>query len=199
MLFLFHVLSCCACERELFATSAFFVRAARPLFSLTFVPLACTPPRMREFTPQHKHNILTHYRVGVRGAGFDALARRFAVKGGGSLIRIWHARWDGTPASLAEQPRSGRPRILSRAEVSRHVRAPILAANRAHRAVHYTTLLPAVRAKTGKEVSVRTLRRYGKEQLQAKGKRSKKRTADESESTAAHERAQARLPVERAS
>jgi hypothetical protein len=136
---------------------------------------------MREFTPQHKHNILTHYRAGVRGAGFDALARRFAVKGGGSLVRSWHTRWDGTPASLQEQPRSGRPRILSRAEVSRHVRAPILAANRAHRAIHYTTLLPEVKAKTGKDVSVRTLRRIGKEELEAKQKRSKKRTADESE------------------
>jgi transposase len=104
---------------------------------------------MRAFAPQHKHSILTHYRAGVRGAGFDALARRFAVAGGGSLIRAWHQRWDGTPASLQEQPRSGRPRILSTAEVSRHVRAPILAANRAHRAVHYTTLQPAVQAKAG--------------------------------------------------
>jgi transposase len=154
---------------------------------------------MREFTPQHKHNILTHYCAGVRGSGFAALARRFAVKGGAGVILRWHVRWDGTPASLQEQPRSGRPRTLSRAEISRHVRAPLLAANRAHRAVHYTTLLPAVRAKTGKELSLRTLRRYGKEQLGAKQKRSKKRTAGESESAEAHEGERACLPVEQAS
>ena len=76
---------------------------------------------MREFTPQHKHSILTHYRAGVRGAGFDALARRFAVAGGGSLIRSWYAAWDGTPASLQQKGGAGRPHILSRAEVSRHV------------------------------------------------------------------------------
>lgn len=87
---------------------------------------------MREFTPHQKHSILSHYCAGVRGAGFDALARRFAVKGGGSLIRSWYAAWDGTPASLQHKGGAGRPRILSRAEVSRHVRVPLLAANRAH-------------------------------------------------------------------
>jgi len=154
---------------------------------------------MREFTPQQKHSILSHYCAGVRGAGFDALARRFAVKGGGSLIRSWYAAWDGTPASLQQKGGAGRPRILSRAEVSRHVRAPLLAANRAHRAIHYTTLLPALRAKTRKQISLRSLQRYGKEELGAKSKRSKKRTVDESEYTQSGGSQQARLPVEQAS
>jgi hypothetical protein len=61
------------------------------------------------------------------------------------------------------------------------VRAPILAANRAHRAVHYTQLLPRIQAATGKQLSIQTLRRYGKEELGGRNKQSKKRTADESE------------------
>jgi hypothetical protein len=65
--------------------------------------------------------------------------------------------------------------------------------------VHYTTLLPAVRAKTGKELSLRTLRRYGKEQLGAKQKRSKKRTADESKSIHMGKRKQRRMCVEHGS
>lgn len=73
--------------------------------------------------------------------------------------------------------------MLSSAQVSRHVRAPILAANRAHRAVHYTDLLESVKEKTGKEISVQTLRRYGKEECAAKQRHSKKRSADESEHT----------------
>jgi len=153
-------------------------------------------PRMLAFTPQQKHNILTHYRAGVRECEFTALARRFAVRGGAKTIRRWHQRWDGSPASLLEKARSGRPRILSRAEVSRHVRAPLLAANRAHRAVHYTTLLPTVKAKTSKELSIQTLRRIGKEQLGAKQKRSKKRTAAESEPANAQQKAPVHLPVE---
>jgi hypothetical protein len=72
-------------------------------------------------------------------------------------------------------------RALSRAEVSRHVRAPILAANHKHSAVSYAQLLPEVQRKTGKALSVRTLRRYGKEELGARAKHTKKRTADESE------------------
>ncbi len=151
---------------------------------------------MSEFTPQHKHSILQLYHAGERGTGFKALAHRFGVAGGAHTLSRWYQRWDGTPTSLQEQPRSGRPCILNPAEVSRHVRAPILAANRAHRALHYTTLLPAVKAKTGKELSIQTLRRIGKQELGAKQKRSKKRTAGESESTESHEREQARLPAE---
>jgi hypothetical protein len=66
-------------------------------------------------------------------------------------------------------------------EVQQHVRVPILHFNRAHKAVHYPTLLRSVQTKTGKEIKLRTLRRYGKEELGAKHRRGKKRTADESE------------------
>ena len=154
---------------------------------------------MREYTPQHKHKILTHYRAGVRECEFTALARRFAVAGGAKTIRRWHDRWNGTIASLQDKPRSGRPRILSRAEVSRHVRAPILAANRAHRAVHYTDLLPRVQEKTGKHMSLRSLQHYGKEELGAKQRRGKKRTADESKQPHTCQTEQARVYVEHGS
>ena len=58
---------------------------------------------------------------------------------------------------------AGRPRALSKREVQQHVRTPILRANRAHKAVHYSKLLPGVQQKTGKELSLRTLQRYGKD------------------------------------
>ena len=57
--------------------------------------------------------------------------------------------------------------------------APILAANRAHNSVHYPTVAAAVQQKTGKKVSLPTLRPYGKEELGAKQRKDKKRTADE--------------------
>jgi transposase len=138
------------------------------------------PPRMQTYTPQHKHTILSHYRAGVRGAGFAALARRFAVQGGASAIQRWHQRWDGTPQSLQHKKGAGRPRVLSRREVQQHVRAPILRANNAHKAVHYPGLLQSVRTKTGKQIALRTLQNYGKRELRAKHRRGKKRTADES-------------------
>jgi transposase len=133
-----------------------------------------------QYTAAHKHSILTHSRAGERGAGFDALARRFAVKGGGAVIKRWYDRWRGDASSLEHKKGAGRPRALSKREVQQHVHAPILRANRAHKAVHYSALLPSVREKTGKEVSSRTVRRYGKEELGARLRRGKKRTADES-------------------
>jgi len=136
---------------------------------------------MQTYTRQHKHSILSHYCAGDRAASFRALARRFAVKGGAAVIQRWHQRWDGTPQSLEHKKGAGRPRALSRREVQQHVRTPILRANRAHKAVHYTKLLSTVQAKTGKQIALRTLQDYGKQELGAKQRRGKKRTAEESE------------------
>jgi len=130
-----------------------------------------------------KHRILLEYTPRSASHSFAALARRHGVKGGKGTIARWHERWESTAASLQDQARSGRPRALSRAQVSRHIRAPILAANRAHRAISYPDLLPGVREKTGKRVALRTLQRYGKEELGVKARHTKKRTADESECT----------------
>jgi hypothetical protein len=136
---------------------------------------------MVTYSFQQKHNILLHYRAGVRGAGFDAVAARFAVTGGGKTLQRWHQQWDGTALSLNIKARPGRPRILSSRQVQQHVRAPILAANRSRMAVSYTRLLPTVRQKTGKRLSIQTLRRYGKQMLGVKKRRTKKRTEKECE------------------
>jgi len=151
---------------------------------------------MPHLSAEAKHHILLEYAARDTTRSFAALARRHAVTGGARTVQRWHARWDGTPASLQEKARSGRPRILSRAQVSRHVRTPILAANRAHRAVSYTDLLPEVQRKTGKQLALRTLREYGKQQLGARNKHTKKRTADESECTATQQMRCELLPAE---
>lgn len=153
---------------------------------------------MPHLSAEAKHHILLEYAPHDATCSFAALARRHAIKGGHETVRQWWLRWDGSAASLEAQPRTGRPRVLSRAEVARHVATPIRAANRAHRAIHYTKLLPRVQAATGKEPSLRTLQRYGEQELAAQKKRSKKRTADESESAEAHQREQACLSVEHA-
>lgn len=71
--------------------------------------------------------------------------------------------------------------MLSRREVQQHVRAPIVRANRAHKAVHYPRLHAALVESTHKQVSLQTVRRIGHEELAARQRRGKKRTADESE------------------
>jgi hypothetical protein len=135
---------------------------------------------MPHLSADTKHHILLEYSPHDPTRSFVALARRHAVKGGERLLRLWHSRWDGTPASLQRKAGSGKQPLLSSAQVSRHIRAPMLAANRAHRAFHYTQVLPKVRQATGTEVSLRTVQRMGHNQLQAKNRRGVKRTAQES-------------------
>jgi hypothetical protein len=142
-------------------------------------PYLCN--NMSHLNAEAKHHILLEYLPRDAHHSFSALARRHAVAGGERTIRRWHQRWNGTPHSLERKDGSGKARILTAAEVTRHIRAPILAANRSHRAIHYTELLPEVKRKTGKEISLRSLQQYGKEELAIKQKHTKKRTASESE------------------
>jgi hypothetical protein len=140
-----------------------------------------THEAMKQFPPEQKHSILLEYSPHSRTHSFAALAVRHGVAGGEQTIRRWHQQWDGTAASLQRKEGGGRPRALDRREVQQHIHTPILRANRAHKAIHYPTLLPPLHQKMGKEVSLRTVQRYGKEELRVKQKRGKKRTAEESE------------------
>ena len=138
---------------------------------------------MTHLTPQHKHSILLEYQPHSRHHSFAALARRHGIKGGKQVLIKWHAAWNGTAATLEEQPHPGRPRILSAQEVQQYVARGIRAKNRNAQRVHYTDIQPVVNERTGKRLSLRTIQRYGKEELCAHSTRGKKRTADESEST----------------
>lgn len=138
---------------------------------------------MKQLTAQQKHDILVHCQTRRAGQTEMAVAALYGASVTARTIWNWRRRWNGTPRSLEHKPGAGRPRMLTPAEVSRHVRAPVLAANRAHRVVSYTTLLPSVREKTGKPVSVQTLRRVGKKQLEIKSKTTRKRTREERQCT----------------
>lgn len=148
---------------------------------------------MKHIAAQQKHDILVHIRDRRGSEQPEEVAARHGVTASRRTVYSWLQQWDGTPRSLERKAGSGKARILSAAEVQRHVRAPILAANRAARPVHYPSLLSSVRQKTGKQVSIQTLRRYGRQELGAKQKRGKKRTADERECTRALHMAAASL------
>ena len=153
----------------------------------------------RNAAPQRRsnaHHILLEYAAHDTTRSFAALATRHAIKGGWRTVQRWHSRWNGTALSLQRKAGTGKTPLLSRAEISRHVRAPILAANRAHRAISYTKLLPDVKQKTGKAIALRTLQQYGKQELGARDKHTKKRTTNESEHTAHGRECPCCLPVE---
>ena len=134
---------------------------------------------MKQFTPEQKHSILLHYRTRRADQSTDDIAALHGVKGGRRVLNSWLTRWDGTVQSLKRKPVPGRPRVLSKAQVQRHIAAPIRNSNRAARPFRYTKLQPQVQAATGKQVKLRTLQHYGKTEAHGHKKRGTKRTADE--------------------
>jgi transposase len=141
---------------------------------------------MTHFTPEQKHEILVEYQPRSTTHSFSALAARHAVGGGGRTVRNWFTRWDGTPASLQHKKGAGRPSILTHLEVQRHIATPVRKKNRAGERVTYSQVAQLVREKTCKQISNRTVRRYGKEQLGIKKTTGRKRSADECECTYTH-------------
>lgn len=159
----------------------FFSASRLPLLQLEFT-YATHSNKMPHLSAEAKHHILLEYAPGDATRSFAALARRHGIEGGGQTVGRWHARWNGTADSLKERERSGRPPALSAEQVDEYVRAPIRAANRAHRAIHYPDLLSSLRSATGADISLRTLQRHGEEELAVKQKRGIKRTANERQS-----------------
>jgi hypothetical protein len=68
---------------------------------------------------------------------------------------------------------------MTQRQVTQLIHAPINRANHSFTSIHYTDLQPSLRRKIAPEPSLRTIRRYGKEQLGGKNKHSKKRTPEE--------------------
>lgn len=142
---------------------------------------------MGKFTPSLKHHILTQYQPHSRTHNFAALARLYAVKGGESTIRKWHLQWNRTPASLEHKKGAGRPRKLTRTQANNLIHTPIKNKRRAHRAVHYTDLHSSIKQKLGCDISIRSIRVYGKRDFGIKMKTAQKRTATEREyNTSSH-------------
>ena len=136
---------------------------------------------MKQLTAQQKHDILIHCEHRRQGeTEVDIAALHGAVVSRRTMLN-WRSRWNHTHQSLERREGSGAAPILTPSEISRHIRAPILAANRAHRAIHYPDVLQQVRTKTGKKIALRTLQQYGKEKCQIKERTTHKRTRAECE------------------
>lgn len=183
MCFFFHFSSLCFCELEQIEFDADFTLHIFDFSSHSLVSLLPQQRRMKHFTPEQKHEILLEYSPRSPTHSFPALASRHAVAGGAITVKKWFARWDGSIPSLQRKEGSGRPHILTDMEVQRHITAPIRRLNRSARQVRYRKVAEAVREKTGKQISDRSVRRIGREELGAKKTRGTKRTAEECKCT----------------
>jgi transposase len=138
---------------------------------------------MPQLTPNEKHDILTLYSSDNSKYSMESLAHQYEIKDGKQTIWRWYHQWNGTPESLERKSGSGRPTILTSKEVKDNIQLPIRNKNRSSQPIHYPDLLPSITKKTGKKISVETIRRIGREQLGIKQKRTNKRTAVESKHT----------------
>jgi hypothetical protein len=138
------------------------------------------------YSDEFKQEVLSHYHKRQHGSGFDALATRFQIAGGGRTINRWYNQWDGTIAPLQQHQRAGRPSILQPADIKQHIGTTVRFYNRNHQSIHYPDLLGPVRAATHTSLSLRTLQRYGKQTLHIKNKSTKKRTQQECKSVETH-------------
>lgn len=136
---------------------------------------------MKQVTAERKHEILLEYQPHSTTHSLSALAARHAVPGGKTVVKGWYDRWDGTIESLKHKKGAGRPPLLNHAQVLRHIAPLIRAKNRSHSSITYKQLVAPVRRATGTSISARTIRRYGKRELQGQARHGAVRTTDECE------------------
>jgi hypothetical protein len=123
-----------------------------------------------EYSPHLIQTILKDYKRGVKGHGFEALAKKYNVKGGRKLIRIWYEKWDGTEESLEKHSGGDRRSILSPDEKKKHVSDFITKSSKVE-AVVYSEVQENVKRKTGVDASITSVKRWGKSAKMSSKKR----------------------------
>jgi len=129
----------------------------------------------RYYSLEYKQRVVEYYYTHRPRPSLAAVARTFHIKGGSKTVCSWiHRR-----AELETRPRQGRPTALSRVEIGRYVKKPIRENNRKHEPNFYSNILSDIHTKIHKNISIRTLQRYGKQRSGIKKKKALRRTADE--------------------
>jgi transposase len=111
---------------------------------------------MPHLSAEAKHHILLEYDPYHRYRSFAALARKHDVAGGRETVERWFHRWDRTPSSLEECPRTGRPRVLSVDDVHELVTPIIRRANQENRVIDYAQVAELTR-RTGSLTTLKSL------------------------------------------
>ena len=136
-----------------------------------------------KFSAEQRQRILQQCSLHDRFNGLCAVSRRWGLSPDGKTLQRWFRQWDGTVESLKERSRSGRPRLLTAAQVHNRILQPVVAANRAHRCINYASVHPALQQNENVRVSLRTVRRYGRVATGIKNRRTQRKTAHEGKHT----------------
>lgn len=139
-----------------------------------------------KFSAELKQHILTQYTAHSIDNSYRALSRRYGLASDGRTIKRWMKQWDGTAASLNDGHRSGRPRLLTDIEVHNNIHQPVVAANRRHECIDYSSLHRRLTHTIHKRVSLRTVQRYGRQRSGVRGKRARRLSSHERTHTHTH-------------
>ena len=137
----------------------------------------CQMQKYEDVSIDKKQEILQEYQPKVRGKGFKSLGKRYKIKGGHKTIRKWYQKWDGTKESLKKESGGDRRSILSEKEKKTLISGFVN--KRAKKdAADYREVHENIESKTGKKISVKSVRRLGKE-LGAVSKKTKRKSPTE--------------------
>lgn len=131
---------------------------------------------MSKYSATFKERVVREHEPGVRGKGFQALAKRFKVgKSGPSakLIQSWWRKWNAGGRTLeALEAVLGRRSILTENEKKKHILKFVTHKNSIAEAVDYKDVHANVVAKTNKEISLEQVQKIGKNELDITWKQS---------------------------
>ena len=116
------------------------------------------------YPPAFKHKVLCEYQPNTYGCGFEALAKKYSIKGSHHCIQRWYEQWDHTVESLHELPHTGRKRKLSHQQSKQLILTPVRQALRKKQKIDYNDIHTNITAiPEHSDISLRTVRRYGKQ------------------------------------
>jgi transposase len=128
----------------------------------------------QHYTAAFKQQVLNEYQPNIRGHGFKALAKKYAIPNM-STIHSWYEQWDGTRASLELLPRGGRKRTLTQAEGHALIFKPVHKALKKKQKINYKDIHTQIIAKPEySHISLYTVQQMGKHNHRLKWKRTEK-------------------------
>lgn len=132
-----------------------------------------------KFSAKQRQRILEQCARRDTNDSICAVSRRYGLASNGQTLLRWMRQWNGTTESLREREHPGRPRILTRTQVHNSIRQPVIAANRAHRCINYSMIHRQLQQEHHLDVSVRTVRRYGRRDVGIRNRRVQRKTPHE--------------------
>jgi transposase len=129
------------------------------------------PPRTH-YPPSFKHKVLSEYQPNQYGCGFEALAKKYSIQGGKSVVCRWYAQWNGTVESLEEKKHTGRKHKLSEEDTQQLIEQPVEEALQKKQKINYSDIHQKIQSKPAhSDISLRTVQRIGKRELGLRWKR----------------------------